>query len=153
MRWLDGITDSMDMNLSKLWEIVEDRGGQHAIVHRVARSRTWLSDWTTTQQSCVWARLSLFPRSSCYFHLCVSVHRELTPILFGEGAFCPGAHLSPASISWLEKAMATHSSVLAWRNPGTAEPSRLPSMGWHRVGHGWSDLAVAATSPASTMKP
>ena len=40
MRWLDGITDSMDMNLSKLWEIVEDRGGQHAIVHRVARSRT-----------------------------------------------------------------------------------------------------------------
>ena len=40
IRWLDNITDSMDMNLSKLWEIVEDRGGQHTIVHRVARSRT-----------------------------------------------------------------------------------------------------------------
>ena len=35
----------------------------------------------------------------------------------------------------LEKAMATHSSVLAWRIPGTGEPDRLPSMGWHRVGH------------------
>jgi len=44
----------------------------------------------------------------------------------------------------LEKEMATHSSVLAWRIPGTAEPGGLPSVGSHRVGHGWSDLAVAA---------
>ena len=40
--------------------------------------------------------------------------------------------------------MATHSSVLAWRIPGTAEPAGLPSMGSHRVGHNWSDLAAAA---------
>ena len=40
--------------------------------------------------------------------------------------------------------MATHSSVLAWRIPGTEEPSGLPSMGLHRVGHDWSDLAAAA---------
>ena len=40
----------------------------------------------------------------------------------------------------LEKAMATHSSVLAWRIPGVAEPDGLPSMGSHRVGHDWSDL-------------
>ena len=40
--------------------------------------------------------------------------------------------------------MAPHSSVLAWRNPGTAEPGELPSMGSHRVGHTWSDLAAAA---------
>ena len=39
--------------------------------------------------------------------------------------------------------MATHSSVLAWRIPGTGEPGGLPSMGLHRVGHDWSDLAVA----------
>ena len=45
----------------------------------------------------------------------------------------------------LEKEMATHSSVLAWRIPGTAEPGGLPSMGSHRVGHYWSDLAAAAT--------
>ena len=41
--------------------------------------------------------------------------------------------------------MATHSSVLAWRIPGTGEPGGLPSMGWHRVRHDWSDLAAAAT--------
>ena len=40
--------------------------------------------------------------------------------------------------------MATHSSVLAWRIPGTAEPGGLPSMGSHRVRHDWSDLAAAA---------
>ena len=45
----------------------------------------------------------------------------------------------------LEKEMATHSSVLAWRIPGTAEPGGLPSMGSHRVGHDWSILAAAAT--------
>ena len=44
----------------------------------------------------------------------------------------------------LEKEMATHSSVLAWRIPGTAEPGGLPSVGSHRVGHDWSDLAAAA---------
>ena len=40
--------------------------------------------------------------------------------------------------------MATHSSVLAWRIPGTGEPGGLPSVGSHRVGHDWSDLAAAA---------
>jgi len=43
----------------------------------------------------------------------------------------------------LEKEMATHSSVLAWRIPGTGEPGGLPSLGSHRVGHDWSDLAAA----------
>ena len=46
----------------------------------------------------------------------------------------------------LEKEMATHSSVLAWRIPETGEPGGLPSMGSHRVGHDWSDLAAAAAS-------
>ena len=44
----------------------------------------------------------------------------------------------------LEKEMATHSSVLAWRIPGTEKPGGLLSMGLHRVGHDWSDLAAAA---------
>ena len=46
----------------------------------------------------------------------------------------------------LEEEMATHSSVLSWRIPGTEEPSGLPSMGSHRVGHDWSDLAAAAAT-------
>ena len=80
-----------------------DGGAWWAAVHGVAKSRTWLSDFTFT-----------FP-----YHA-------------------------------VEKAMATHSSVLAWRIPGTGEPGGLPSMGLHRVGHDWSDLAAAAA--AGTMK-
>ena len=46
-RWLGSITDSMDVNLNKLWEVVEDRGASYAAVCGVTRRRTWLSDWTT----------------------------------------------------------------------------------------------------------
>ena len=88
MSCLDGITDSMDMNLSKVWELVMDRETWHAAVHGVAKSWTRLSDFTFT----------------FHFHA-------------------------------LEKEMATHSSVLAWRIPGTGEPGGLPSMGSHRVRH------------------
>ena len=53
-------------------------------------------------------------------------------------------HRNHFSLSWLEKEMATHSSVLVWRIPGTEEPVGLLSMGLHRVGHDWRDLAAAA---------
>ena len=76
-----------------------DGGAWWAAVHGVARSRTWLSDFTF----------------SFHFHA-------------------------------LEKAMATHSSILTWRIPGTGEPGGLPSLGSHRVRHDWSDLAAAAAA-------
>ena len=79
-----------------------DRGACWAAVHGMAKSRTWLNDFTFT----------------FHFH-----------------AF--------------EEEMATHSSVLAWRIPGMGEPGALPSMGSHRVGHDWSDLATAAAAAAS----
>ena len=91
MRRLDGITDSIDVSLSELWELLMDSMLSitwHAVIHGVVKSRTRLSDFTFT----------------FHFHA-------------------------------LEQEMATHSSVLAWRIPGTGEPGGLPSMGSHRVGH------------------
>ena len=62
---------------------------------------------------------------------------------FGHGNRC--VVLSHYCFNLQLPKMATHSSVLAWRIPGTGEPGGLPSMGSHRVGHNWSDLAVADT--------
>ena len=76
MRWLDDITDSMNMNLSKLQEIVKDREVRRAAVHGVAKSWTWLSDWTILA---VGAALphngadSLAQESECDFILQVSI--------------------------------------------------------------------------------
>ena len=59
--------------------------------------------------------------------------------------------IGTSRIRKLEKEMSTHSSVLAWRIPGTGEPGGLPSLGSHRVRHNWSDLAAAAAAGLGRM--
>ena len=85
-------------------------------------------------------------------------------LIMDEGAWKAAVHGVAERRTWLsdftftfpfhalQKEMATHSSVLAWRIPGTGEPDGLPSMGLHRVRHNWSDLAAAAEGTLRSYK-
>ena len=74
-------------------------------------------------------------------HLMIICKSGLLIFIFSENSYLVRQYKYPHYVEILEKDMATHSSVLAWRIPGTGEPGGLPSMGSHRVGHNWSDLA------------
>ena len=82
MRWLDDITDSMNMSLSELWEMVKDRDTWRAAVHGVTKSQTWLRDWkTTSSQGRIVAARSL-PHFENWISL-QRVNRKSTQVLWG----------------------------------------------------------------------
>ena len=65
MRWLDSITDSKDINLSKLQETVKHRGAWRAGIHRVTKNQTWLSNWTTSSRK-TWGKEQCGQTTSCH---------------------------------------------------------------------------------------
>ena len=112
MNWLDGIIDSVDMSLSKLWELVMDRGARCAAVHGVTENHTWLSDWTELNIS------KGFPGGA---------HCKKSTCQCRRHGFNPWVRKTPWRRVWQPTSV-----FLPGESPRTEEPGMLQSIGWQR---------------------
>ena len=161
--WLDGITNSMDMSLSKPQDMVKDREAWHTTIHGVAKSWTWLSNWTTTGEYLRWEPLVYRSRGGTkvvFFLFVSSIYLIETVLGLGCRAsqvqwkriHLPVQEMQVQSLDWedpLEQEMATRFSILAmdrrawWATVCGVAESDMTELA-HKVGVGLGGAVLVA---------